>query len=82
MCYHHYTLNHVTLSWDSTGTVYVGPDNSKEDVLADASRNPFAGTFEIIQYATDEKTLLAEIKGDVQGQRVSAPEAFTTVRSG
>jgi len=70
--YHHYILNHVTLSWDSTGTVFVGPGNIKEEVALDDSTNQFSGTFEIIQYATDEKTVLADVKGVVVGQRVTA----------
>lgn len=69
--YHHYRLNHVTLSWDSTGTVFVGPGSIKEDVVADERGNKFAGTFEIIQYATDETTVLADIKGKVTGERIS-----------
>jgi len=70
--YHHYVLNHVTLSWDSTGTVFVGPGNIKEEVVVDDTKNHFAGTFEIIQYATDEKTVLADVKGVVAGERITA----------
>ena len=69
--YHHYRLNHVTLSWDSSGTVFVGPGTIKEDVVVNERRDAFAGTFEIIQYATDEKTVLADIKGEVTGERIS-----------
>jgi hypothetical protein len=69
--YHHYKLNHVTLSWDATGQVFVGPGNIKEDVEADESGMHYSGTFEIIQYATDEKTILADIKGVVTGDRIT-----------
>jgi hypothetical protein len=70
--YHHYVLNHFGLSWDPTGTVFVGPANIKEDIVVDESKNHYAGTFEIIQYSTDEKTVLGEVKGVVTGDRVTA----------
>jgi hypothetical protein len=70
--YQHYVLNHVTLSWDPTGTVFVGPGNIKEEIAVDGTKNHFAGTFEIIQYSTDDKTVLADIKGVVAGDRITA----------
>jgi hypothetical protein len=70
--YHHYVLNHFGLSWDPTGTVFVGPANIKEEIVVDESRNHYAGTFEIIQYSTDEKTVLGGVKGVVTGDRVTA----------
>jgi hypothetical protein len=70
--YHHYVLNHFGLSWDPTGTAFVGPANIKEEIVVDESKNHYAGTFEITQYSTDEKTVLGGVKGVVTGDRVTA----------
>lgn len=69
--YQHYVLNHVTLSWDPTGTVFVGPGSIREEIVVDGTKNHFAGTFEIIQYSTDDKTVLADIKGVVAAERIT-----------
>ena len=37
----------------------------KEDVTVDESRNNMTGTFSIVQYSTDEKTILQQVKGVV-----------------
>lgn len=66
-----FKLNHFALAWDSTGTVFVGPANIRETVTVSPSRNSYSGTFTLIQYATDETTVLANIKGTVTATRIT-----------
>ena len=65
-----YELNHWALSWDNTGTVFVGPANIREKVVL-ANANKYGGTFSITQYATDGKTVLAEVLGTVTATRIT-----------
>jgi len=65
-------LNHIGLSWDGTGTVFVGPASIKQTVTVDPSGRTYSGTFSITQYAIDEKTVLAIVKGVTTGDRVTA----------
>jgi hypothetical protein len=67
-----YHLNHIGLSWDGTGTVFVGPASIKQTVTVDPSGKTYSGTFSITQYAIDEKTVLAIVKGVTTGDRVTA----------
>jgi hypothetical protein len=65
-----YKLNHFALSWDPTGTVFVGPANIREEVTLDDSGNSFSGTFTIDQFDTNGNTL-AHIVGKITAQRVT-----------
>src|SRR6202158_3293907 len=65
-----YKLNHFALSWDPTGTVFVGPANIREDVTLDNNGNTFSGTFTIDQFDTNGNTL-AHIAGKISAQRVT-----------
>jgi hypothetical protein len=66
-----YSLNHWALSWDNTGTVFIGPTNIREKlVLVNANR--YGGTFTIVQYATDGKTVLGNVAGNVTATRIEA----------
>jgi hypothetical protein len=67
-----FKLNHIGLSWDSTGTVFVGPAQILEQVSLDAGGKHYSGVFSVIQYSTDEKTVLAHIGGIVTADRVTA----------
>jgi len=67
-----FKLNHIGLSWDGTGTVFVGPASIKEQVTVDGSGKHYSGVFSITQYSTDEKTVLAHIVGIVTADRVTA----------
>ncbi len=67
-----YHLNHWALSWDATGTSFVGPTNIHEDIKQDASGNGFSGSFSIDQYGTDGSTLLGSVKGTVSATRIRA----------
>jgi hypothetical protein len=66
----HFRLNHVALSWDSTGTVFIGPTSIRETVTLDGTDNHYTGTFSIVQYTTDEKTVLGGVVGVVSATRV------------
>ena len=66
-----YKLNHFALSWDPSGTVFVGPTNIRENVTLNAQGNSFSGTFTIDQFDTNGNTL-AHIVGKINAQRVTA----------
>lgn len=66
-----YRLNHVTLSWDPTGSVFVGPGSIHEAVTVDRTGNAYSGTFTIDQYATDGTTVLAHLTGNVTATRIT-----------
>ena len=66
-----YKLNHFALSWDPSGTVFVGQANIRENVTLNAQGNSFSGTFTIDQFDTNGNTL-AHIVGKINAQRVTA----------
>jgi hypothetical protein len=66
-----YKLNHFALSWDPSGTVFVGPANIRENVTLNAQGSSFSGTFTIDQFDTNGNTL-AHIVGKINAQRVTA----------
>jgi hypothetical protein len=66
-----YQLNHIAMSWDTTGTVYVGPANIRETVTVNRRGDGYSGKFTLDQYATDEKTLLAHVQGKVTATRIT-----------
>jgi hypothetical protein len=65
-----YKLNHFALSWDSSGTVLVGPANIREDITLSHDHNSFSGTFRIDQY-DQQGTRLAHIAGQIEGKRIT-----------
>ena len=67
-----YALNHVTLSWDPTGSFFVGPGSIHEVVTLDHTGNAYSGTFTIDQYAQDGTTVLAHLTGTVSATRITA----------
>jgi len=66
-----YKLNHFGLSWDPTGTTFVGPANIREKVAISSDGNSYAGTFSIDQYDTSGN-LLAHVIGNVGAKRLTA----------
>lgn len=66
-----YRLNHFALSWDPTGTQFVGPTNIREMVSVDTSGNAIEGEFTIDQYSPDGSTVVAHLGGTMSGQRVT-----------
>ena len=67
-----YRLNHFALSWDPTGTTFVGPANIRETVAVDRTGGRYVGTFTIDQFAEDGTTVLAHVTGTVEATRVTA----------
>jgi hypothetical protein len=67
-----YRLNHFALSWDPTGTTFVGPANIRESVTVDRTGNRYSGTFTIDQFAEDGTTVLKHLTGTVEATRVTA----------
>jgi hypothetical protein len=66
-----YKLNHFALSWDPTGTIFVGPANIREEVTLDGGGNKYSGTFTIDQFDTHGNTL-AHVAGKITAERVTA----------
>lgn len=78
-----YELNHFALAWawdpstsatgpGTGGADFVGPANIREEVTLDRSRNSYQGTFTLVQYASDGKTVLATVTGTVTATRITA----------
>jgi len=65
-----YMLNHYALSWDPTGSQFVGPGNIREEVEVDRSGNNLHGRFAIDQYDLNG-TVLVHLDGVVIGTRVT-----------
>ena len=66
-----FKLNHMALSWDASGTTFVGPANIREQVTVDHSGNAYSGTFSITQYDTNGN-VLAHVVGVIAAQRITA----------
>ncbi|MBB6189331.1 hypothetical protein [Rhodanobacter sp. MP7CTX1] len=66
-----YKLNHYTLAWDPTGTVFVGPGNVREQLQLDRSGNSYSGTFVITQFGVNGTTVLGSVTGTVSAQRIT-----------
>jgi hypothetical protein len=77
-----YRLNHFALAWEfdpntpptapgAGGADFVGPANIRETVTLAPGGYRYSGRFELIQYAADEKTVLAHIKGRVTASRIT-----------
>lgn len=67
-----FKLNHVAMSWDASGTVFVGPANIREVITVNRARDRYVGTFTLDQYASDGETVLAHITGTVSATRITA----------
>ena len=66
-----YKLNHFGLSWDSTGTVFVGPANIRETITVDPSGKTYRGLFTLDQFDTNGN-VLAHFAGKIIGVRITA----------
>jgi len=65
-----FKLNHFGLSWDPTGTVFIGPANLRSEVVVARDQESYSGTFTIDQYDTNGN-LLVHLAGNVAAQRVT-----------
>jgi len=67
-----FSLNHWALSWDETGSKFVGPTNIRETVTVDRRGNTYTGNFTITQYLPDGKTQAGPpAAGKVKGARIN-----------
>jgi hypothetical protein len=66
-----YKLNHYALSWDPTGTVFVGPTNIREQLQLGRGSNTYTGSVTITQFAQDGTTVLANLTGTVSAKRLT-----------
>lgn len=65
------SLNHYALSWDPSGTVFVGPTNIRENITLANDNNSYSGDFSIDQFAPDGTSLLAHVQGTVAATRIT-----------
>jgi hypothetical protein len=65
-----FSLNHFALSWDATGTQFIGPANIRETVTVDRRGKTYSGHFTITQYMPDGKTPAGGVSGNVKGTRI------------
>ena len=65
-----FRLNHVALSWDTSGVNFVGPASIKEEVTVDRTGNGYKGTFVIDQFDSSGN-VLAHITGEITGRRIT-----------
>ena len=68
-----YKLNHVALSWDPSGTTFVGPASIREEVTLDHSGDSYSGTFTIDQFDTNGN-VIAHVQGTVNATRITADQ--------
>ena len=68
-----YKLNHVALSWDPTGTTFVGPASIHEEITLDHSGESYSGTFTIDQFDTNGNAI-AHVQGTVNATRITADQ--------
>ena len=77
-----FKLNHFALAWawdpvtpatgpGTGGADFVGPANIREEVTLDRSGNSYQGTFTLVQYAADGKTVLATVTGTITATRIT-----------
>ena len=65
-----FKLNHIGLSWDSTGASFVGEAHIRETVKVARDGDHYTGTFVIEQFSTDGITILDRVTGVVSATRV------------
>jgi hypothetical protein len=73
----HYKLNHVGISWDSTGTVEVGAANIVQEVVLGPKGDTFSGTFTITQYDMNGN-VLQTVSGNIAAQRINVNTVINT----
>ncbi len=66
-----YKLNHEALSWNDSGTAFVGPANIRENIQLSHNGSSYSGNFLLTQYSTDGTTILAQVQGTVSGTRIT-----------
>jgi len=66
-----YRLKHIALTWNETGTVFVGPVLVHAEVTLSPKDDAYDGTFSFDQYAADGTTRLAHIEGTLAATRIT-----------
>lgn len=66
-----YKLNHYALSWDPTGTIFIGPTNIREQLQLGAGGDTYAGSVSITQFAPNGTTVLGRVTGTVSAKRIT-----------
>ena len=66
-----FRLSHVALSWDSSGTTFVGPASIREVVTVDGRGQHYSGTFTVTQYDTNGNVIV-QILGVISAERITA----------
>lgn len=66
-----FKLNHFGLSWDPTGTTFIGPANLRALVVVARDRLSYTGSFTVDQYDTNGN-LLVHVNGNVSAERITA----------
>jgi hypothetical protein len=66
-----YKLNHFPLSFDPTGTMYLGPLNLRAEVTVSADGNRYSGTFTLDTYDQTGKTKTSSVQGVITGTRIT-----------
>ena len=62
-----YKVNHILLAYDSTGTMFIGPTDLREEVTVDPDGDHYSGTFTLENYSEDENGKLTLILPVVHG---------------
>ena len=74
-----YRLNHIAIAWNATGTELVGPVNIREEVVLDADRSHFKGSFSITPYdsmGNKQQSVVGTITGSRLTPDSSVAEIF------
>jgi hypothetical protein len=74
-----YTLSHFALSWDPTGTLYLGPAHFLMKVTLEPDGQQFRGSFILDQYDSTGQTVTHHYQGIAEGKRItvdSTPESI------
>jgi hypothetical protein len=66
-----FKLNHIALSWDPSGTTFVGPASIRERVTVNSTGDSYSGSFTLTQYDTNGNVIV-QILGVISAQRVTA----------
>ncbi|MGB0122465.1 MAG: hypothetical protein WA419_03330 [Silvibacterium sp.] len=73
-----YKLNHIGMSYDSSGLNLVGPAIIRQNLTLNSKGDEFSGTFTIDQY-DESGNILAHVQGTISGTRVTINTGFQKV---
>jgi hypothetical protein len=74
-----YQLNHFGVSYDSTGTILIGPARIQQWLTLEPNGNSTTGKFTVVQY-DESGNVLAHVQGNVTGTRVTMETGFQSVQ--